>query len=312
MNYKHSEFSFLSCDGKNSIHAEIYEPEDREIRGVVQLSHGMVDHVGRYTALADYLAGEGFVFAGNDHLGHGKSVKSEEDFGYFAPKDGYKHVVDDLYAMNGELRKRYPDKPVILLGHSMGSFLARLYAVKYPKSIDGVIIHGTGGKNPALPFGKIVVALLKKIKGERYRSALVRKLSFMGYNSRFDKSEGDDAWLTRAGELVADRKTDVRTNFIFTLSAYNDLFTMLGECNGSLWYSEYPKSLPTLLMAGAEDPVGNYGEGVREVYDGLSKAGVVALDIELYEGARHELFNETNRAEVFRDMCDWLSGVCPQ
>ena len=99
---------------------------------------------------------------------------------------------------------------------------------------------------------------------------------------------------------------------IFTLAGYNDLFTMLGECNSSRWYSEYPKSLPTLLMAGADDPVGNYGEGVREVYDGLSKEGVVALDIALYEGARHELFNETNRAEIFRDMCDWLSSLCPQ
>ena len=312
MHYNFSEFSFLSSDGKNSIHAEIYEPNEGEIRGVVQLSHGMVDYGARYTELADYLCGEGFVFAGNDHLGHGKTVKCKEDFGFFASKDGYKYVVDDLRAMNEELRKRYPGKPVILLGHSMGSFLARLYAVKYPTSIDGIIIHGTGGKNPALPFGKIVVAILRAIKGERYRSALVKNLSFMGYNSRFDKSEGDDAWLTRAGELVADRKNDDRTNFIFTLAGYNDLFTMLGECNGSQWYSEYPKSLPTLLMAGAEDPVGNFGEGVREVYDGLSKAGVVALDIALYEGARHELFNETNRAEIFRDMCDWLGSVCPQ
>ena len=279
---------------------------------MVQLAHGMVDHVERYGELVAYLTGEGYVFAGNDHLGHGKTAKCKDDFGFFASKDGYKYVVDDLYTMNQELHKRYPGKPVILLGHSMGSFLSRLYAVKYPTSLDGIIIHGTGGKNPALPFGKIVVAVLRAIKGERYRSALVKKLSFMGYNSRFDKSEGDDAWLTRAGELVADRNGDDRTNFIFTLAGYNDLFTMLGECNSSRWYSEYPKSLPTLLMAGAEDPVGNYGEGVREVYDGLSKEGVVALDIALYEGARHELFNETNRAEIFRDMCDWLSSLCPQ
>ncbi len=312
MNYLHSEFSFKSSNEKNNIHAEIYAPAEGEIRGIVQLAHGMVDHVGRYTALADYLTGEGFVFAGNDHLGHGKTVATPEDFGFFGSKDGYKYVVDDIYLMNLELRKRYPGKPIILLGHSMGSFIARLYAVKYPTSIDGIIIHGTSGKNPAVPFGKIVVKLLRAIKGERYRSAFVKKLSFMGYNSKFDKSEGDDAWLTRKGELVADRKDDPRTNFIFTLAAYNDLFTMLGECNGSQWYSDYPKSLPTILMAGGMDPVGNYGEGIREVYDGLSKAGVVALDVEIYEGARHELFNESNRAEVFRDISDWLSGICPK
>lgn len=312
MSYNHSEFTFLSSDGKNNIHAEIYTPSEGEIRGVVQLSHGMVDHVGRYTALAEYLTGEGFVFAGNDHLGHGKTVATPDDFGFFASKDGYKYVIDDLYAMNGELRKRFPDKPVILLGHSMGSFLARLYAVKYPKSIDGIIIHGTGGKNPAVPLGKAVVAILRAIRGERHRSAFVKKLSFMGYNSKFDKSEGDEAWLTRAGELVADRKDDPRTNYTFTLAGYNDLFTMLGECNSSDWYTQYPKSLPTILMAGGADPVGNYGEGIREIYDGLSKENVAILDIEIYEGARHELFNETNRAEVFRDICDWLSTVCPE
>lgn len=309
MNYIHSEFSFKSSNGKNNIHAEIYAPSEGEVRGVVQLAHGMVDHVGRYTALAEYLTGEGFVFAGNDHLGHGKTVAVADDFGFFESKDGYKYVVDDLYLMNLEIRKKYPGKPIILLGHSMGSFLSRLYAVKYPKTIDGIIIHGTSGKNPAVPLGKAVVAVLRAIKGERYRSAFVKKLSFMGYNSKFDKSEGEDAWLTRAGELVADRKGDPRTEFIFTLAAYNDLFTMLGECNGSQWYEDYPKGLPTILMAGGMDPVGNYGEGVREVYDGLSKAGVVSLDIEIYEGARHELFNETNRAEVFRDISDWLSAI---
>ena len=312
MNCQYSEFSFPSSDGKNNVHAEIYTPSEGEVRGVVQLSHGMVDYVERYTALADYLTGEGFVFAGNDHLGHGKTVATPDDFGFFASKDGYKYVIDDLHTMNGELRKRYPGKPVILLGHSMGSFLARLYAVKYPESLDGIIIHGTGGKNPALPFGKIVVALLRAIKGERYRSDLVKKLSFMGYNSRFDKSEGDEAWLTRQGDLVAGRKDDPRTNFTFTLAGYNDLFTMLGECNGSKWYSDYPKSLPTILMAGGDDPVGNYGDGIREIYDGLSKAGAAVLDVEIYEGARHELFNETNRAEVFRDICDWLTTVCNQ
>ena len=312
MNYQYSEFSFLSSDGKNSIHAEIYAPVEKEIRGVVQLAHGMVDYVARYTELADYLAGEGFVFAGNDHLGHGKSVKDSSDFGYFASEGGYKYVIDDLYAMNAELKKRYPDKPVILLGHSMGSFLARLYAVRYPKSIDGIIIHGTSGKNPAVPLGKMVVSLIRAFKGERHRSKFVKDLSFMGYNSKFDKSEGDEAWLTRAGELVADRKDDPRTNYTFTLAGYNDLFTMLGECNSRDWYLQYPKSLPTILMAGGADPVGNYGEGIREIYDGLSKEGVVALDIEIYEGARHELFNETNRAEVFRDICDWLSTVCPE
>jgi alpha-beta hydrolase superfamily lysophospholipase len=308
MHYNFSEFSFLSSDGKNSIHAEIYEPNEGEIRGVVQLAHGMIDYVARYTELSDYLCGEGFVFAGNDHLGHGKSVKCKEDFGFFASKDGYKYVIDDLHAMNEELHKRYPGKPVILLGHSMGSFLSRLYAVKYPTSIDGIIIHGTGGKNPALPFGKIVVAILRAIKGERYRSSLVKNLSFMGYNSRFDKSEGDEAWLTRAGELVAGRKDDERTNFIFTLAGYEDLFHFLNNCNHESWFRRFPKKLRTLVISGENDPVGGFGKGVRYVYNNLKKYGAREVELKLYPGARHELFFETNREEVFSDLINWVEG----
>lgn len=312
MNYRYSEFTLPSTDGKTVLHAEIYEPTNCEIKGIVQLSHGMIDYVGRYKELADYLTGEGFVFAGNDHIGHGRSAATPEDRGYIEPKDGYKYIIDDLHSMNAELRKRYPNKEVVLLGHSMGSFIARLYAVKYPRSIDGIIIHGTGGRNAALPFGMLAVKIAKLIRGPRYRSSFIANLAFLGYNSRFDRSEGENAWLTRAGELVAGRSQDEGTNYIFTLAGYENLMKLLAECNGSQWYSEYPKGLPTLIVSGTDDPVGNYGEGPRQVYSGLEKQGVASLEILMYEGARHELFNETNRAEVFRDISDWLAGVITQ
>ncbi len=306
MNYIFREISFPSSDGKNTVHAEIYEPKDGNILGVLQISHGMIDFVGRYEGLADYLTGRGFVLAGNDHLGHGKTAMDPSDFGYFARKDGYKLVVDDLYRMNTILKEEYKDIPVFLLGHSMGSFMARLYAVKYPESISGIIIHGTGGKNPLLVFGKGLVGLFKLIFGERHRSGVVTALAFGSYNSTFPKEEGMNAWLTRDLPRVDGRGDDERTNFMFTLSGYKDLFTALGESNSKSWYSSYPIYLPTLVMSGDSDPVGNYGKGVREVYDGLSNAGVLNLRLKMYEGARHELFNETNREEVFLDIYNWL------
>ena len=312
MNYRYRELGFPSGDGKSTIHAEIYEPVSGKARGIFQICHGMIDCVERYRLLADYLTSHGFIVCGGDHLGHGDTVKDPSDFGYFAKKDGYKIVVDDIYRLNRIMRDEHKDLPIFLFGHSMGSFLARLYALKYPESVSGIIIHGTGGKNPLLALGKMVVGLMKIFAGDRHRSRLVTSLAFGSYNSRFPKEEGANAWLTRDVSAVASRATDPRTNFIFTLSAYGDLFAALGESNSERFYSEYPTSLPTLIMSGEEDPVGDYGKGPREVYFGLQKRGVYNLRLKMYEGARHELFNELNKNEVFADIYGWLEALLVQ
>lgn len=309
MNYRYKELGFPSGDGKSTIHAEIYEPKSVKARGIFQICHGMIDYVHRYEALADYLTGLGFIVCGGDHLGHGGTVKDPSDFGYFAKKDGYKIVVDDVYRLNRIMKDEYKDLPIFLFGHSMGSFIARLYALKYPESVSGIIIHGTGGKNPLLVMGKALVKTLKFFAGDRHRSKLVTILAFGSYNSTFPKEEGINAWLTRDSGMVMDRGTDPRTNFIFTLSGYDDLFSLLGESNSDRFYSSYPLSLPTLIMSGEDDPVGNYGKGPREVYRGLEKRGVYNLRIKTYDGARHELFNEYNRAQVFADIAEWLESL---
>lgn len=305
MNYNHRNITFPSSDGKNTINAELFVPSEQEIRAVVQISHGMIDFVGRYEGLAEALTATGIAVAGNDHIGHGGSVSTPDDFGFFASKNGYSYVIDDLKKMNDIIREEFPGVPVILLGHSMGSFLARLYAEKYSDSIDAVIIHGTSGPNPALPFGKVLIRLIKFFKGERARSSFVRSLAEGGYNKSFDKSEGEGAWLTRDGAMVAGRPSDPRTNFIFTVSGYADLFEMLGAINTKAWFESFPKNLPALVISGECDPVGNFGKGVRYVYDNLKKYGA-DVDLKLYEGARHELFNETNKDEVFSDLVAWI------
>ncbi len=305
MNYNHRNITFPSSDGKNTINAELFVPSEQEIRAVVQISHGMIDFVGRYEGLAEALTAKGIVVAGNDHIGHGGSVSTPDDFGFFASKNGYTYVTSDLKKMNDIIRKEFPGVPVVLLGHSMGSFLARLYAEKYTDSIDAVIIHGTSGPNPALPFGRVLIKLIKFFKGERYRSSFVRSLAEGGYNKSFDKSEGEGAWLTRDGAMVAGRPSDARTNFVFTVSGYADLFEMLSAINTKAWFRDFPKTLPALVISGDCDPVGNFGKGVRYVYDNLKKYGA-DVDLKLYEGARHELFNETNRDEVFADLIAWI------
>lgn len=308
MSFIHRDVTFPSSDGKNTIHAELFIPSDNNISAVVQISHGMMDYVGRYRGMAEAFCAKGIALCGHDHLGHGDSVKTPDDYGFFASKNGYNYVIDDVKGMNDLIRKEFPGVPVVLLGHSMGSFIARLYSVKYADSIDGLIIHGTAGPNPATGAGLLLVKLLRAVKGERHRSKFVCSLADGGYNKCFDPAEGDGAWLTRDPSMVADRVGNPKNDFIFTLAGYEDLFTFLGNCNDSQWFREFPMGLPTLIVSGESDPVGGFGKGVRYVYDNLKKNGA-SVQLKLYPEARHELFMETNRNEVFADLIAWIEDV---
>ena len=159
MVYSREEIKFQSSDGKNTVFGEINLPEGTP-RAVIQISHGMIDHIGRYTPLVEYLLGRGFAVAGNDHLGHGKTAASEKDFGYFAKKDGYKLVVDDLKRMNDLLHERFKDIPVFLLGHSMGSFIARWALTEYKDAWDAAVISGTAGPEAPTGAGKLLCRVL--------------------------------------------------------------------------------------------------------------------------------------------------------
>ena len=309
MNYNFNEYRFPSADGKNTIYAEIYTPKHAAPKGIVQLAHGMIDYTGRYTALASFLCEHGFIFAGNHHLGHGKSVGTSEDFGFFAERDGYKYVLEDINSMNKYLRKTHPDLPIILLGHSMGSFISRLYVAQHPTAVSGLIIHGTGGPNPLVGVGKLLSKLITSFYGARHRSELINNMAFSSYNKRYPKEEGHNAWLTRDLAKVADRDTNEFTSFKFTVSGYTDLFTFLASSNSKAWFKSYPKKMPTLVMSGDMDPVGDYGKGPAYVYKQLMINGASNVTIKMYEGARHELFNETNADEVFHDILAWIEGV---
>ena len=308
MSFIHKDLTLPSSDGKNTLHAEMFLPSDGKARCVVQIAHGMMDYIGRYRGFAEALCGAGIALAGNDHLGHGDSVSCAEDYGFFASHGGYDFVIDDVKRMNDLIHRELPDTPVVLMGHSMGSFIARLYALRYESSIDGLIIHGTAGPNPATGAGKLLVKLLRAIKGERYRSKFICSLADGGYNKGFDPAEGPNAWLTREPSLVADRIGNPKNDFIFTLAGYEDLFCFLGDCNSADWFAKFPRQLRTLVISGEADPVGGFGKGVRYVYDNLKKQGAL-VELKLYPEARHELFFESNRDEVFADLIGWIEGI---
>jgi alpha-beta hydrolase superfamily lysophospholipase len=253
----------------------------------------------------------GIVLAGNDHPGHGESAASPEDFGYFAKDGGVELAVEGLAEMSRILLERYEGKPLILLGHSMGSFLCRIYLTKYAENLAGAIVMGTAGAGAPTGAGISLASLIAFFRGDRHRSKLLRTIQQSGYLKRCGKNPDRCDWLTRDRAIVEAYNNDKFCNYIFTVSGYRDLFRMIRDSNSDEWFDEYPKELPTLIMSGDMDPVGNYGKGPDYVYKHLLISGCKSVILKSYEGARHELFNETEecRREVFSDMINWLEGI---
>ena len=310
----HTSASFTSSDGKSSSAYEIFAPDPtEEVRAVVQLSHGMCENVVRYADFAAYLCANGIALAGNDHLGHGRTAASDDDLGFFGGSEGDRYyLVDDLHKMNGIIRERFPGKPVILLGHSMGSFVARLFLSKYAEDVDAAIIMGTAGKGAPTGMAITLANIIIAMRGERYRSPLLKKLSFSGYLKHCGKGCDPNAWLTRDEEIVKKYNADKYCTFTFTASAYRELFSMLEEVSSDEWASSVPTDLTLLLISGDEDPVGGFGKGVREVAARLTAAGAASLTLKLFPGGRHEVLNETDRDEVYSFLLDWIEAHLPR
>ena len=292
-----------------SLAYRIYEPEGGidEIRAVVQISHGMCEYVGRYEGYAEHLCAQGIVLAGNDHPGHGESAATPEDYGYFAKNGGVELAVEGLAEMSRILLERYEGKPLILLGHSMGSFLARIYLTKYAENLAGAIIMGTGGPGAPTGAGIALANMIALFRGDRHRSKLLRSIQQSGYLKRCGKGADRCDWLTRDRAVVEKYNGDKFCNYIFTVSGYRDLFSMLAEVSYDEWAPKVPTDLPILLISGEDDPVGGYGKGVMQVAGALTHAGARRLTTVLIPGARHEVLNETDRAETFALIDKWIA-----
>lgn len=291
-----------------SLAYRIYEPKG-EIKAIVQISHGMCEYVGRYEAYAEHLCAEGIVLAGNDHPGHGESAASPEDYGYFAKNGGVELAVEGLAEMSRILLEKYEGKPLILLGHSMGSFLCRSYLTKYAENLAGAIVMGTAGAGAPTGAGIALANMIATFRGDRHRSKLLRSIQQAGYLKRCGKNADRCDWLTRDRSIVEKYNNDKFCNYIFTVSGYRDLFRMLAEVTDETWAPKVPTDLPILLISGEDDPVGGYGKGVMNVAGALTHAGAQRLTTVLIPGARHEVLNETDREETFALIDKWIAGV---
>ena len=299
------DFTLPSTVPGRTLHAFRCIPEG-EVRAIVQLSHGMVEFIDRYKPLAEDLAGRGILVTGHDHLGHGGSIRTKDDYGYFAQPDGNRAVLDDLHAMTTLTKQLYPGVPYFLLGHSMGSFYARQYLCEYGAELDGAILMGTGYQPKALvTLARTVCRVLAVFFGWQHRSKLVRDLSFLGYNKGLEGRTPHD-WLNRDPAEVDKYRADERCMFTFTLNAYYSMFTGILRLYDPDFLNRMPKDLPLLFLAGDADPVGEQSKGVQRAIDSLKAVGVQNITQKFYPGARHELLVEINRQEVFADIGNWL------
>lgn len=306
---KEERFSFLSADGRTKIDAVKWIPENENYHAILQISHGMIEHIDRYRPFAEFLNNLGYLVVGHSHLGHGASVVSEEDWGYFADENAPDILLQDMHTLRTMVQSENEGVPYFMLGHSMGSYLLRRYLTVYHGNLRGAVIVGTGCVEDALSkTGKLLCSVLARFFGWHHRSQFVTSLTFSGAYKKFDMdgTRPENSWLTRDAEIVKAYYADPRCTFLFTLNGYHMLMDTVYYDNQMENIKKTPAELPLFLVSGQDDPVGDLGKGVKKVFEKYEQAGMKDVTYKLYPDGRHEILNELEKETVFEDIFSWM------
>lgn len=298
---------YIRVSDGHELYYERYEPPSPI--GHVHIIHGMAEHIGRYTEFVDYLVSRGFIVSAHDQRGHGKTAERNGMLGYLADNNGFERVVEDTHTVITEAQQATGNLPLVLFGHSMGSYVTRRYMQLYSKDISRVVLSGTSGDPGS--SGKIGLAIAiasAKLQGKRQTSKTLRILTFGSFSKPFMEEGSAFAWLTRDREEIAKYEADPWCGFKSTNQFYVDLFSGLAVINKPAEVGKIRKNLPVLLISGAMDPVGNYGEGVFESAKQFNETGMTHVKVHLAEQDRHELLNELDRHHYYELIGDWMSG----
>jgi Lysophospholipase len=303
---KTEHFEYLSNDKLTKIHGIRWIPEG-EIKGILQISHGMAEYVNRYDEFASYLAQKGILVTGNDHLGHGKSITHKENEGFFSEKNGNENVIEDIRGLQDLTKREYPNLPYYILGHSMGSHLLRQYICIYGNTIEGAIYSGAGNMfNVGIKLSMTVIKGIAKVKGWNYSSEGVDKLAIGGFNKKIKNARTSKDWLSRNEKNVDEYIKDEKCGFSFTVNAYYNMLKGMDFAFNRKNIKKIPKDLPILMIAGDKDPVGHHGKDILAIAKQYKKMGIRQVEYVLYKDDRHEILNETDRDKVYRDIYVWL------
>lgn len=302
------EYYYPSC-GLGKIHACVWQPEGQP-KAVVQIVHGIAEHVARYDDFAQFLNQQGFLVVAEDHMGHGGSIGEDGIRGYF--HGGWFSAVEDTFKLLTQTKTEYPDIPYILFGHSMGSFIARTILAKYPDSgIDGCIICGTAWQpdmllRAALPLCHVMC----RNGGDKQPNKTLQIMMFGSYNKKVEHPRTECDWLTRDDRVVDAYVADPLCGFTATAGLYRDMLTGISYIQTEKALNSMDKELPVLFVAGGDDPVGAYGKGVEQAAEKFRNCGMQDVTLKLYPLCRHEILNEINADQVCMDLVKWIEKKC--
>lgn len=278
-------------------------------KGLVQIAHGLAEHAGRYARLAEALNAAGYAVYANDHRGHGQTCKSKEDLGFFGERDGWRACVNDLWTLNRHIAAQHPGVPLVLLGHSMGATLAEHFIGEHGDALAGVVLCAPSGKPPARAIvGRWIMRLERWRAGPRGHSKVVQGLTFEAFNQQFAPCRTPSDWLSRDTAEVDKYVNDPLCGFPSTIQLWIDLFDGWAALSRPAHLAQIPKNLPVYVIAGALDPVSSKTKQIQPMLAAYKAAGL-NVEYRFYPEARHELFNETNRDEVTRNLIEWMNGV---
>lgn len=306
-----NEFTVLSADGRTELHAVEWIPAG-PFRAVLQISHGLGEHILRYDEFAEYLTAHGVAAFGHDHLGHGTSIPPDGTRLWFGPKGSWNWLIEDLYALRRLSEKRLGIRtgiPVFLLGHSMGSFAARSYLIRYPGTVDGAILTGTGQPPAALlALGQALLVEESARLGERNVSLLASALAFGSYNRPFAPNRTMYDWMSANEENVDIFLSSPLCGGAPTVGLIREMLSGLREIGSPSKLRRMNRNAPTLFLSGDADPVGDMGKGVGRVERMFREAGMRDVTMALYPGMRHEILNELDRRAVYADIFHWMES----
>ncbi len=301
------EYTFPSNTGVCEIYGCAYLPESYDT--VLVIHHGMAEHQERYLGFIEYLNSNGIAVYMHDMANHGKSNADFNESGWFGDKDGYKGLILDLKKNFDIAKEENPDKKLVVMGHSMGSFICRCFTAEYPdEGFSGAIYMGTGDANPIAGVGKTLAGLVAKIKGSKYKSKLLDKTAFGAYGKGFEGRTPFD-WLTRDTAIVDKYIGDKYCGFLFSAQGMHDLISLNIDCNTPEWYAKIPKEANILLTSGEMDPVGPQAQGINNIAKKLADTGHTNVTVKLYPDCRHEILNELNKDEVMADVAEWIKAL---
>jgi alpha-beta hydrolase superfamily lysophospholipase len=278
------------------------------LKGVIQISHGVGEHAGRYQPIAKILQREGYEVYANDHRIHGKSAKNDAFLGFYDGDDYFSDALNDMRHLTDIIKKEHPNKKIILFGHSMGSLLSREYATKYGGDLEALILSGTANFMKGLgSFGLLSAQFLGKLNGKHRSNEFLKNLFFTQFNKKFKPNRTKVDWISSDENQVDLFEADPLRIEDFSLSIFLDLLKGSKKVNQVSTFKNTPKELPLFIFSGDKDPVGEMGKGVKKVKNKYQKAGINDITLKLYKGGRHEMLNEVNKNEVEQDVINWLN-----